>query len=129
MLGGIMSDKRKHVGFFSGRLSRAKFIVYFFLSFCVYTALFFALYQIPSDSALVTAIGIVVSIPYLVVLFLITVKRAHDVNLSGAWFGLILIPIAYIVFVIILMTKDGTEGPNNYGEDPLGRAATQSEGY
>ena len=118
-----MSDERKRVGLLSGRLDRAKFLIYFFLSFIVYAALFYALYQIPSDSALVTVLGIIVSIPYLLVLFMISVKRAHDINLSGAWFGLILIPVAYIVFLVVLMIKDGTPGPNKYGEDPLGRTA------
>ena len=116
-----MSDGRKHAGPFSGRLNRAKFTVYFFLSISVYAALFFVLYQIPSDSALVTVLGIIVSIPYLFVLVMITVKRAHDINLSGAWCGLMLIPVAYLIFLIVLMTKDGAEGPNKYGEDPLGR--------
>lgn len=117
-----MHDDRKLLRLYSGRLNRAKFAFYFFISFFVYAALFFALYQIPSDSALVTVLGILTTALYLLVLVLITVKRAHDINWSGAWFGLMLIPIAYIVLLIILMIKDGTEGPNKYGEDPLGRA-------
>jgi len=117
-----MSDEQKYAGLFSGRLNKAKFTVYFFINFLVYAAIFFALYQMPSDSALVIVLGIIVSIPYLLVLGMITVKRAHDIDWSGAWFGLILIPVAYIVLLIILMIKDGTEGSNKYGEDPLGGA-------
>ena len=79
----------------------------------------------PSDSALVIVLGILASTLYLLVLVMITVKRAHDINWSGAWCGLMLIPVAYIVFLIMLMIKDGTEGPNKYGEDPLGREASQ----
>jgi len=122
-----MSDDRKLLGLFSGRLNRAKFTVYFFIFFFVYAAIFFALYQMPSDSALVIVLGILASTLYLLVLVMITVKRAHDINWSGAWCGLMLIPVAYIVFLIMLMIKDGTEGPNKYGEDPLGRTASQSE--
>ena len=122
-----MSEERKHVGLYRGRLNRAKFTVYFFINFFVYTAIFFALYLMPSDSALVTVLGILATALYLLVLGMITVKRAHDIKWRGAWFGLILIPVAYIVLLILLMIKDGTKGPNKYGEDPLGRPASQKD--
>ena len=113
-----MSDDRKLLELFSGRLSRAKFTVHFLIIFIVYAAIFFALYQMPSDSALVIVLGVLVSALYLLVLAKITVKRAHDLNWSGAWLGLMLIPVAFIVFLIMLLIKDGTEGSNRYGEDP-----------
>jgi uncharacterized membrane protein YhaH (DUF805 family) len=122
-----MSEEQKHLGLLNGRLNRAKFTAYFFLSFFLYAALFFAAYQIPSDSAFRIVLGIIATALYLLVLIPIVVKRAHDLNWSGAWFGLILIPVAYVVFLVILIIKDGTEGPNKYGEDPLGRAASRSE--
>ncbi len=46
------------------------------------------------------------------------VKRIHDTDNNG-WF--ILVPI----YNLILMLTDGTEGPNNYGEDPKGRAGNK----
>jgi uncharacterized membrane protein YhaH (DUF805 family) len=123
-----MSEKQKRVGLLSGRLNRNKFTFYFLLSFFVYAALFYAAYQIPSDSVFRTVLGILATSLYLLVLVPIVVKRAHDLDWSGAWFWLILVPVAFIVFLVLLMVKDGTAGPNKYGEDPLGRAASQSEG-
>ena len=122
-----MSDERKHLGLLSGRLNRAKFAVYFFLNFFVYAALFFAAYQIPSDSALRIVLGILATTLYLLVLVPIVVKRAHDLNWSGTWFWLIIIPLAFLVFLVLLMVKDGTAGSNKYGEAPLGRKADQDE--
>ena len=122
-----MSEKQKHFGFLSGRLNRAKFTAYFFLSFFVYAALFFAAYQFPSDSALRVVLGILATALYLLVLVPIVVKRAHDLNWSGTWFWLIIIPLAFLVFLVLIMVKDGTAGSNKYGEDPLGRKADQDE--
>lgn len=50
----------------------------------------------------------------------VTVRRLHDINLSGWWFFLGFIPygIGAIIIVILALTK-GTEGENKYGPDPL----------
>lgn len=50
--------------------------------------------------------------------FSVTIRRLHDVGLSG-WFVLINI-IPYLGFLIMMffMLKKGTDGPNRYGEDP-----------
>lgn len=47
------------------------------------------------------------------------VKRCHDRNRSG-WFMLVsLIPIVSIWYLVEIGFLRGTEGPNDYGEDPL----------
>ncbi|MBU0644130.1 MAG: DUF805 domain-containing protein [Alphaproteobacteria bacterium] len=47
------------------------------------------------------------------------VRRLHDVNRSGWWVFLILIPlIGWLVLVIWAVTK-GTSGPNRFGPDPI----------
>lgn len=47
------------------------------------------------------------------------VKRCHDRNRSG-WFILVsLIPIVSIWYLIEVGFLRGTDGPNDYGEDPL----------
>lgn len=50
----------------------------------------------------------------------VTVRRLHDVERSGWWYWLIfVIIIGWIVLLYWLVTK-GTDGANEYGEDPLG---------
>ena len=51
----------------------------------------------------------------------ITVKRLHDIDVSG-WFSIpiVLIPIA----VILAGSFPGTVGPNQYGPDPLQRPSS-----
>lgn len=46
------------------------------------------------------------------------VRRLHDINKSG-WFMLLsLIPIVGSIILIIWFCQEGTIGPNQYGEDP-----------
>jgi len=57
----------------------------------------------------------------------VTVRRFHDYNLSGWWYlgGIVagIIPfvgfLASIAIFVITLLK-GTDGPNNFGPDPLG---------
>lgn len=46
-------------------------------------------------------------------------KRLHDLDASGGWAFLILIPIVYAVMLIYLASKKGTAGENRFGHDPL----------
>lgn len=48
----------------------------------------------------------------------VSVRRLHDVNKSG-WFLLIaIIPIVGVIWLLILDCTEGTRGENNYGSDP-----------
>ena len=50
---------------------------------------------------------------------MLTIRRCHDMNLSG-WFSLIgYIPYVNLVFLFALLVIKGTDGPNKYGLDPL----------
>jgi uncharacterized membrane protein YhaH (DUF805 family) len=50
--------------------------------------------------------------------FAVSVRRLHDVNKSG-WFLLIaIIPLVGIIWLFILECTEGTRGENNYGSDP-----------
>ncbi len=39
--------------------------------------------------------------------------------MSGIAFWLLFVPLANIIFIILLISGKPTEGPNKYGEDPL----------
>jgi uncharacterized membrane protein YhaH (DUF805 family) len=55
----------------------------------------------------------------------VTIRRFHDLNLSG-WLYLLALALNFIPFVnflvwiavLVLMCLKGTDGPNKYGEDP-----------
>jgi uncharacterized membrane protein YhaH (DUF805 family) len=66
------------------------------------------------------------NLPHLIVslvLFLpnlaIYVRRLHDTNRSGWWLLICLIPLVGIIVLLVWAATKGTDGPNQYGPDPL----------
>lgn len=47
------------------------------------------------------------------------VRRLHDLDKSGWWMLLLCVPLVNILFYIYILFFKGTEGPSQYGEDPL----------
>ena len=57
----------------------------------------------------------------------LTVKRWHDVGMTG-WFALLTLPpFANFMMFVLLCLLPGTTGPNRYGSDPRGRLGRSSE--
>ncbi len=54
------------------------------------------------------------------------VKRLHDLDRPGAHYGLLLVPVYDLYFVLVLFLKKGTSGANRYGADPLAAWGRQS---
>ena len=52
-------------------------------------------------------------------------RRLHDVNRSG-WWQLIALTIIGIIPLIYWLTKKGTDGPNEFGEDRLAQLAASA---
>ena len=50
----------------------------------------------------------------------VQVRRLHDIDRSGWWYWLALIPIVGWIILLVWNCKRGTHGPNSYGADPLG---------
>lgn len=53
----------------------------------------------------------------------IAIRRLHDTDRSGWWYLLSLIPLVSLVLLFFYCQK-GTDGPNQYGPDPLGSDAS-----
>lgn len=50
------------------------------------------------------------------------IKRLHDIDMSGWYWLLFLIPLVNLIFgFYVFIIKDGTVGPNRFGEDPKSR--------
>ena len=59
--------------------------------------------------------------------FVMAIRRLQDFNDSGWWCPLLMLPVTNIILGLVLLVKDGTRGPNRYGEDPKGREPRQAE--
>lgn len=49
----------------------------------------------------------------------VTVRRLHDINKSGWWWWIQLIPLAGVIVLLVFACTKGTDGENAYGPDPL----------
>ena len=125
MFSNIVSFVRKSFSF-EGRLSRngyAPFAIVFILSGTVY-ALLEKRYGNPANFFQESAIYVFAhgkaAIVLIVLLIANTVKRLHDIELSGWWIWIFILTfggggVLYICLALI----PGTKGPNKYGPDPL----------
>jgi uncharacterized membrane protein YhaH (DUF805 family) len=51
------------------------------------------------------------------------VRRLHDTDRSGWWLLIGLVPLVGAIVLIVFFVTQGTNGPNQYGEDPYGGSA------
>jgi uncharacterized membrane protein YhaH (DUF805 family) len=58
----------------------------------------------------------------------VVVKRFHDINKSGWYFLGLIVPFFNIYLILSLLLECGTDGPNNYGDDPLS-VGTDHDGF
>jgi uncharacterized membrane protein YhaH (DUF805 family) len=49
----------------------------------------------------------------------VTIRRLHDLDRSGWWILLGLIPLVGVIILIIWFCTKGTDGPNRFGADRL----------
>lgn len=115
---------------FEGRLNRAPYIKYTFIIVAIAGLLSFGLPFVLGLNGMM----IVLMLPYIEVMLKVPfkVRRVHDLGYPG-WYSLLaIIPelvfvntnnkLAFAVAILVslyLMCQKGTEGPNQYGPDPL----------
>jgi uncharacterized membrane protein YhaH (DUF805 family) len=70
-----------------------------------------------SDSDMLLTI---VEIPFVAISIIISVQRLHDLDKSGWYYCIVLIPLVGVLILYVqLGFVKGTIGPNQYGDDPL----------
>ncbi len=57
----------------------------------------------------------------------VSVRRLHDIDRSGWWTLLILIPLVGYIVLLVFFVKIGTDGPNRFGTDPKGLGSVVEE--
>jgi uncharacterized membrane protein YhaH (DUF805 family) len=66
----------------------------------------------------ISVLGGIYSLAVLVPSIAVGVRRMHDIGKSGWYLLVALIPIAGIIWLLVLLCKEGDTGPNEYGADP-----------
>lgn len=118
---------------FTGRSCRKEYWMFYLLIMISYFVLFglMALIGAGASSGGDTAVGIFGGIAGIIIMFFVLgilipslavgVRRLHDVDKSGWFYLLALVPFGSIV-LLVWFCQRGTEGPNRFGDDPLGAA-------
>lgn len=106
-----------------GRLNRKSYIyrsLFLSLVLCVVQGILtFAANTIGALELLFAVVAFGFSLFSFVSNIMMDVRRLHDLDLSGWWMLLMLVPLVNIFFALYMLFFKGTDGPNQYGEDPL----------
>lgn len=107
----------------SGRSSRKEFWMFILLFLIVAIALTFTSIFIPENVRLIPSlIMLVFLIASFVACLTLQIRRFQDINLSGGFVLLNLIPYLGSAVVLLMMMIDGTQGDNRFGPDPKQRS-------
>ncbi|HLZ79190.1 MAG TPA: DUF805 domain-containing protein [Sphingomonas sp.] len=49
----------------------------------------------------------------------VTIRRLHDLDKSGWWLLILLVPLIGAIVLLVFMCIEGTRGTNRFGSDPL----------
>ena len=85
----------------------------------IFVGVYFNIDTVLFTYATLTAYTLITFLPA----FTMQVKRLHDINKSGMWILLCLIPFIGCIILLVLLCKDGDKTANNYGELPLNSIA------
>jgi uncharacterized membrane protein YhaH (DUF805 family) len=120
-------DNLRHLLFSSeGRISRSTYWLYTFavlgLSYAYYLVILFVIifYGTLANNSYFNFnfLWWPFGIAYVITYIFVVIKRCHDLNWSG-WFVLLsIVPWVNIVFGIFIAFVKGTSGPNQFGPDP-----------
>ncbi len=111
----------------NGRLGRARYLCY---SFAFTFFLIIVIGAVGGLSGLISETGemstvhsLLVSMPILLLIVIMARRRLHDLNFSGWWSILMLIPLVSIIPSLFLMFAPGNKHDNDYGLKPAKNGA------
>ena len=98
-----------------GRLRRRYFWIGKIVILTVLIILFTILSFLRED--ILAIFGLIALVFYAIFSFSLSIRRLHDLDISGWWFALQLIPIVGEIQFLILLFSKGTVGNNRFGTD------------
>lgn len=122
VLGYYISAFRKF-GEFSGRARRREYWFFQLFNWIAIFLLAFLVSFIEGESVNETVGSSLFGLYFLVVLvpsWTLTVRRLHDINMSGWWLLITLLPFVGGVALTVFCLIDSTPGTNRYGPNPKG---------
>ena len=103
----------------SGRFSRTNFLAGFLLGLVIIVIASAVYGSNNYASPIYSLLSLIFYFVGCIVLLIVQIKRLHDLNNSGWYVLLNVIPLASIILLIYYFFQPGTDGDNKYGIDPL----------
>ena len=101
----------KKYAVFNGRASRKEYWHFILLNL--------VLIVLATIADLTGTLGAIVTLTLLLPSLAVSVRRLHDIDKSGWWYLVILVPLVGIIIVLFWFCTRGTQGANRFGTDPL----------
>lgn len=102
-----------------GRLNRKPFIIRWLILSVIALCLDLLAPMAGMDFTVRSFISAVEFIFISVPSIMLMIRRLHDLNRSGWWWLLLIVPFINLALIIYILFFKGTVGPNRFGEDPL----------
>lgn len=104
---------RKYVTF-SGRASRSEFWYFWLFQFIIGLVLNIVAYLVHFLAFLPLISALFFFLPNMSV----AVRRLHDIDKSGWWYWIILVPLIGVILLLVWWCSRGDDEPNRFGPDP-----------
>ncbi|NJB81553.1 DUF805 domain-containing protein [Wenyingzhuangia aestuarii] len=101
---------------FNGRARRKEYWMFFLFNIIISWVL--QGIAITSGFSLIGYIASIYSLAVLLPGIGVSIRRLHDVNKSGWFMFIALIPLVGMIWLIVVLATEGDKGPNQYGPDP-----------
>ena len=117
----------KEIFTIKGRMNRLPYLKYsiffivmmFLTSFVAGILTIILTGDVELESSLYYVFAFIFNLPFTVGACMTSIRRLHDLNRSGYFILLGFVPIVNFLLEIYLLFFRGTDGANDYGEDPL----------
>jgi uncharacterized membrane protein YhaH (DUF805 family) len=114
----------KNYANFNGRARRKEYWMYVLFNCLLGIALNFIALIFGSIShsllSVMVFVQCIISLALIIPGLAVTVRRLHDINKSGWWILIGLIPLIGAIVLFVFACLDSTPGSNQYGENPKG---------
>lgn len=107
---------------FEGRARRSElwwFALFILLGNIVFGLLDALLFGAMAGGGEFSPLGSLFSLAVFLPSIAVGVRRLHDLDRSGWWYLLVLIPLIGMLVLLFFFVQRGTAGPNRFGADPL----------
>jgi uncharacterized membrane protein YhaH (DUF805 family) len=110
---------------FSGRACRAEYWYFFLMYVLIYVVLSIVdgIAGTYSSEDGIGALGTVFVLAMLLPSVAVGVRRLHDIDRTGWWLLIALVPLVGAIVLLVFAVQAGTQGDNQYGPDPRAEAA------